>query len=107
MSGEVGPAWLGQRVGTGMLGERLQGVADGGLCIAIVDEKRSAAVFGYPRRNRLHQRVARRCQFDYGAVRSIGGVERQQRWIRRACCSHENEITGFVQSDRTLLPLPA
>ena len=48
MRGEIDVAGRGQRIGIGVLADRLQGVADGAFGMAVVDHQRGAAVAREP-----------------------------------------------------------
>ena len=72
--------------------------------MAIVDEQAGAAIGGDTCGNRVHQRDARRRQFDGGAVGGHGGISWQQCRIRRAGSSRETQLPVLVEADRALQP---
>ena len=104
MRGEIEAAGRAERVGIGVLADRLQRVADGGLGVAVVDHQRGAAVV-HQAPAQLHRDVVG-APFEDRAVRRVAQRRRQYAVeVRdRIARDREHEPAGGIDADEALVP---
>src|SRR5262249_59989171 len=104
MGGEVAELWAGRRRGDLRPADRLQGIADGALDVAVIDDQRRAAVAHDPTADLERDRVCAPLE----DLADLGGAQRaRQKLVEqrdRIAMDTEMKLVVLVDLDDALMP---